>query len=86
MNTILISGTSRQVQTEQGKKVRYSFIIWAALENSPLSYIAEYTKEFSGYNELWEFAKKRAKSYFLTDNKLDDGAYTQYLEHIINID
>lgn len=86
MNTILISGTTKQIKDEQGIKVKYSVIIWASLENEPLTFITELTKEFNSYSELWSFAKKRAKGYFLKENKLDDGAYTQYLEHLINID
>lgn len=80
MNTILISGTARHLENSN---VKYVVKIWASLENSPLTYIREIDNEFSGYSELWAYAKQRAKGYFLTDNKLDDGAYTQYLDHLI---
>jgi len=82
MNTILISGTARHLINGN---VRYAVNIWASLENSPLTLVSSIDKELIGYNGLWEFAKKRAKGYFLTDNKLDDGAYTQYLDHLILI-
>lgn len=79
MNTILISGTAKSTVTGQ---VEYDCIIWASKEGEQIQYIRNIDKILANYSALWAMAKANVISYFGNDNKFDDGAYTQYLDHI----
>lgn len=79
MNTILITGTARSLNQ---KDVKYDVWIWGALAGQPLQLIT--TKEVvnGGYNDIWKLAKDTAEAY-LKEPRLQDGAYTQFLDHLI---
>ena len=92
MNTILITGTAKQKINYQfddrinpiGFKVQYAVTIWASNEGKQIQLISTHNETLQGYNELWTIAKKKASEY-LKNDLLNDGAYTQYLDHIIMI-
>lgn len=80
MRTILISGTSRPAELG----VHYSVFIWAAQEGEQIQFITAKGLVINGYTELWALAKSCVLSYF-GDELFLDGAYTQYLDHLISI-
>jgi len=88
MNTILISGTCKTVpvkvsRTTTGFKVVYNVNIWASLENTQLQFITYKDNVLlCGHGDLWQLAKDVVSNYF-KEEKIRDGAYTQYLEHLI---
>ena len=92
MNTILITGTAKQKIIHQFNdsdnpirfKVEYDINIWAANEGQQIQLICTHNEILQGYNELWAIAKNKASDY-LKNDLLNDGAYTQYLDHIIMI-
>jgi len=81
MNTILITGTAKP----EGSKVNYNVNIWASKEGEQIQFVKSQSMEISGYSTLWAYAKSIVISYFGNDAKLDDGAYTQFLDHLIII-
>lgn len=87
MNTILISGTAQTLPVKisritTGFKVMYKVNIYGSVNNSPIQYITEKEVLLCGYGDLWTIAKNCAKDYF-NEDKFLDGAYTQYLDHLI---
>ena len=78
MKTILISGTYEPTQ----KAVNYHVKIWGANDGEPLQFITERVLSVSGYSALWDAAKDNASLYF-DDRQFLDGAYCQYLDHLI---
>lgn len=81
MNTILISGTCKM----EGNKVQYNVNIWASKQGEQIELITWQTALLSGHPVLWTLAKSKVISYYGNDVKFDDGAYTQFLEHLILI-
>jgi hypothetical protein len=86
MNTILITGTAKTIPVKishisNGFKVVYDVIIWASLEGEQLQFITSTQQTLCGYGDLWQLAKTKVCSYFDT-SILQDGAYTQYLDHL----
>lgn len=79
MNTILISGTAI---TKGSNLVQYAVNIWASQSNNPIRLINYIDTKFTGYVDLWEYAKNKAEIYF-QDSQFQDGAYTFYLDHLI---
>lgn len=81
MNTILISGTVNSY----GNQVQYNVHIYAAKEGEQIQFVSSVDNGILfDYNELWRKAKNICAVY-LDDNKLKDGAYTQFLDHLIKI-
>ena len=78
MNTILISGTCKNLPN----KVQYDVIFWASKAGEPLQLISEGRYLLSNNSRLWDTAKAKAALYFGDSFKFDDGAYTQYLQHL----
>ena len=81
MNTILITGTAKP----EGSSVNYNVNVWASKEGEQIQFIKYQSMTLAGYNILWAYGKSIAISYFGNDVKFDDGAYTQYLDHLIMI-
>jgi hypothetical protein len=81
MNTILISGTCKP----EGNKVNYNVNIWASKSGQPIELITWQSALLDGYNTLWSLAKSKVMGYYNEDVKFDDGAYTQYLDHLVMI-
>lgn len=79
MNTILISGTA--ATAKKVNAINYKVYVWAAENNKPIQFITAFEQDLHSYNSLWFAAKCIAKNYFKND-KMDDGAYTQFLDHI----
>lgn len=77
MNTILITGTAKM----NGNHVNYDVYIWASKEGDQIQMITNFKSTFDGYMDLWKEAKERAVNY-LHEPRMDDGAYTQFLDHI----
>lgn len=80
MNTILITGMAHTENNQPD--VFYKVNIWASKEGEQIQFIQSLDLRLSGYSELWHQAKYIASSYFGGNNKFDDGAYTQFLDHI----
>lgn len=79
MQTILISGTAIPL----GSKVEYTVHIWGSKEGQQIQFITLFDGIItSGYNTLWDKAKAVCVAYF-DEPKFEDGAYTQYLDHLI---
>lgn len=79
-NTILISGFYKNIDN----KVDYNIIIWAHQEGEALEFITAKNIVTSGYDELWKEAKNTVVKYY-DNHYFHDGAYTNYLDHIISI-
>lgn len=87
MNTILITGTAQTIPVKispktTGFKVEYDIYIWGANECQQLQLITCKKETMCGYGDLWNMAKNKAASYF-NEPLFNDGAYTQYLDHLI---
>lgn len=81
MNTILITGSCDVTDI----KIKYDVFIWASLAGQPIQMItARHIETEVGYNDLWPVAKDIVTAYFDT-NQFYDGAYTQYLDHLIKV-
>ena len=78
MNTILISGTAKCT----GNKIEYNVFIWGSKMGECLQFIRSYEALLDNYTDLWRNAKDIANGYF-EEPKMHDGAYTQYLDHLI---
>ena len=78
MNTLMITGTAKMTDNN---KVFYEIIIWGCPSGESLQFVTSKGLTLDGYNDLWQEAKAFALNYF-PGNKMDDGAYTQFLEHI----
>jgi hypothetical protein len=89
MNTILITGSAQQAN-ETGNlggtiyRVKYDVNVWASIHGEQIQLITYFTDTLSGYTELWRIAKDKASAYFKNE-LLKDGAYTQFLDHIVVI-
>lgn len=81
MNTILITGAC-DVCPITGK-VNYNVNIWASKEGEQIQLITYLEPVLDDYSDLWKLAKQKVMSYFKDNTKFDDGAYTQYLDHLI---
>lgn len=81
MNTILITGTVKRVEPNDFK---YEVYIWGSKEGEPLRVFVCGVLISGGYDDLWKFGKECAQNYF-KEPRMNDGAYTQFLEHIILI-
>lgn len=79
MNTILITGTAKSVSMSE---VEYDVFIWASQHGGELKLVKPYKVTNAGYNELWSDAKDIAAGFFLNPS-FEDGAYTQFLDHLI---
>lgn len=80
MNTILVTGSVRHLTTNN--KNLYDLYIWGSREGEQIQLIRPIELQVDGYNDMWREAKKIAGKYF-KDEKFIDGAYTQFLDHII---
>lgn len=78
MNTILISGTAKCIDNY----VVYDIIIWASQTGEALQFITQKAIAAYGYGELWNEVKLIVEQYF-NNPKFQDGAYTQFLDHLI---
>lgn len=87
MNTIMITGKAQTVgtATKHGVEfsVKYSLIIWGSRTGEAIQYIESYDNELPNYSSLWIRAKIVAENYF-KDHQFGDGAYTQFLDHIVS--
>lgn len=81
MNTILISGTAKP----DGNAVHYNVYVWASKKGDPIQLIKWFSGTLADYRVLWALAKSNVMSYFGNDDKFGDGAYTQFLDHLILI-
>lgn len=79
MNTILITGTAQPII---GGKVDYNVNIWASKEGEQIQFVKYSSLQIAGYSTLWAYAKSIVISYFGNETKFDDGAYTQFLDHL----
>ena len=90
MNTILITGTAKTIPYKisactTGFKVQYDVHIWASKEGEQLQFItSKYEWLLRGHGDLWALVKVKVREYFKMP-KFDDGAYTQFLDHLIII-
>lgn len=82
MNTILITGTAKMTASNN---VEYDVILWASKEGEQLQVIRTYDTIFRNHSELWKKSKIDVSYYFGKSFKFYDGAYTQYLDHLILI-
>jgi hypothetical protein len=78
MNTILISGTYQSI----GNMINYDVFIWASKEGEQIQFVTSKFLPLDNYTTLWALAKANVISYFGNDAKFDDGAYTQFLDHL----
>ncbi len=90
LNTIMITGTAKNVRKNTGKGttvllVEYKVYIWGCKKDDALQFVGSLNKTLNGYNELWQKAKDIAVEYF-KEGYMQDGAYTQFLDHITIID
>lgn len=89
MNTILISGTVKNLYTTNDNETKhlceYSVFIFGSKKGNALQFVRElnFTSEI-GYSELWQRAKEIAVEYF-SEGYMQDGAYTQFLDHLITL-
>lgn len=85
MNTILITGTVKTIGKPSVNGVdfntEYDVQLWGSREGEQIQFLRPIDKVLSGYNDLWKLAKETASKYFESD-KFQDGAYTQFLDHI----
>ena len=85
MNTLMITGIAKNIgkATRNGVefKVEYDVYIWGSLSGNPLQLVTTMKVETEGHATLWEKAKVIGMAYF-DGNKMDDGAYTNFLEHL----
>lgn len=82
MNTILISGTCK---AEGPHHFRYNVNVWASKEGEQIQLITWQSLLFDNYSTLWAYAKSKVMGYFDNNAKFDDGAHTQFLDHLILI-
>lgn len=90
MNTIMITGTAKTMPVNTSPicvsfKVEYDVNIWASKQGEQLQFISSKKLTLCGYNDLWRLAKSNVISLLGDDAKFDDGAYTQFLDHLIMI-
>lgn len=80
MNTILITGVCEFCQITG--KINYDVNIWASKEGHQIQLVTSVEILLDNYSDLWKMAKQKVMSYFKDNTKFDDGAYTQYLDHL----
>lgn len=85
MNTILITGTAKNISSNHIHEVEYNVMIWGAQSGQDISVITYFNERLIGYGALWSTAKKKAVEYF-NNPRMEDGAYTNMLEHITIIE
>lgn len=81
MNTILVTGSVRQLANKQ---IMYDLYIWGSKEGEQIQVVTMreiYTQH--GYNDMWLQVKPIVAHYF-DEPKFQDGAYTQFLDHLIS--
>jgi len=81
MNTILISGTVN-TYTAKDNIFTYAVNIWGCNTGESLQFITSKNIFATCYGDMWQQGKDIAAKY-LKNDLLTDGAYTQYLDHLI---
>jgi len=89
MHTIMITGSVKNTTTTKKNttihECEYAVFIWGCLKGNPIQFITELKfKTQIGYAALWQKAKEIVVDYF-NDPQFQDGAYTQFRDHIIMI-
>jgi hypothetical protein len=86
MNTLLITGSAKQVADlsnpqEIGFNVEYDVILWGSNTGEALQFVTSKKITLPNYGHLWKEFKEIGMRYF-NNPKFEDGAYTQFLDHI----
>ena len=78
MNTILISGTAKCIDV----LVQYDVWIWAQQNGKEFQFITAISIMLPGHAVLWSYVKNYVIGYY-ADMSFNDGAHTNFLEHLI---